>query len=49
MHKIFHFLFELSGAAGSYTASYEITETPTSTTTTKRFEPSFIIILNKIK
>ena len=32
-----------------YTASYEITETPTTTTTTKRFEPSFIIILNKIK
>ena len=31
-----------------YTASYEITETPT-TTTTKRFDPSFIIILNKIK
>ena len=30
-----------------YTAPYEITETPT--TTTKRFDPSFIIILNKIK
>ena len=32
-----------------YTALYEITETPTTTTTTKRFDPSFIIILNKIK
>ena len=46
------FFFELSWVkllvSCLYTASYEITETPTATTT-KHFGPSFIIILNKIR